>query len=314
MAHEIENMFYNREVPWHGLGVRLEDPPTSEEALVASGLDWTVIQKPIYTTTDGVSTPISGYRANIRDLDNKVLGIVTDRYKVVQNVEAFEFVDNLLGEGVKFETAGSLFGGQKVWMLAILPNKYKALGDEIAPYLCFTNSHDGSGAIRVILTPTRVVCNNTLNIALKNAQRSWNCVHKGNIQAKLEEARKTLVLAENYMEKFCMEAERLHSKMLYKSDIEAFIEDLLPMPDDAGATKERNILSLRENLSNRFYYAPDMKWMENTPWKMLSAVSDFVCHNPPLRISDTYKENNFDRILSGHALIDQAYDILKDFA
>lgn len=314
MAHNIETMFYNREVPWHGLGTRLENPPTSEEALVAAGLDWKVIQKPIYTTNDGVSTPISGYRANIRDTDNKVLGIVTDKYKIVQNVEAFEFVDNLLGEGVRFETAGSLLGGQKVWLLAILPNKYKAIDDVIAPYLCFTNSHDGSGAIRVVLTPTRVVCNNTLNIALKNAHRSWSCVHKGNIQAKLEEARKTLVLAENYMEKFCMEAERLHSKMLHKNDIEAFIEDLFPLPEESGEIKEKNILSLRDNLYSRFYYAPDLKWLENTPWKMMLAVSDFVCHNPPLRVSETYQENNFNRILSGHALMDQAYDILKDFA
>jgi phage/plasmid-like protein (TIGR03299 family) len=308
MAHQLESLFLHRNPAWHGLGTILDNQPTSEEALVAAGLNWNVIQSDVFTA-DGVVVP--GYKANIRDTDKKVLGIVTDRYKVVQNKEAFSFVDHLLGEGVQFESAGSLFGGRKVWMLAILPNKYKVVNDTIAPYLCFVNTHDGSGAIRIVLTPTRVVCNNTLNIALHDAQRSWSCVHLGNIETKLNEARKTLLLAENYMEKFVMEAERLHNKMFYKNDVEAFLEELIPIPDEAGAVKEANIIGMREDIKTRFYSAPDLRKLENSAWKMLNAVSDFAIHAEPLRKTSTYSENNFDRVLNGHPLIDQAYEIIN---
>ena len=121
MAANVESMFYVRETPWHGLGVRVNEAPASKEALTASGLDWNVIQEPIYTETEEL---IKGYKANVRDSDRRVLGVVTDRYKVIQNTEAFAFTDSLLGEGVRYETAGSLQGGRKVWLLAHMPHEY----------------------------------------------------------------------------------------------------------------------------------------------------------------------------------------------
>ena len=120
MAANVENMFYVRKTPWHGLGTRVNEALNSKEALTAAGLDWNVIQEPIYTETEEL---IEGYKANIRDTDRKVLGVVTDRYKIVQNQEAFAFTDALLGEGVRYETAGSLQGGRKVWLLAHLPHE-----------------------------------------------------------------------------------------------------------------------------------------------------------------------------------------------
>ena len=169
MAAEIETMFYVRETPWHGLGTKVMEAPTSKEALNLSGLDWKVEQEKIYTENGNV---VTGFKANVRDTDKKVLGVVTDRYKVVQNEEAFAFTDELLGEGVRYETAGSLQGGRKVWLLAHLPHEYIIAGERISPYLVFSNTHDGSGAIRVAITPIRVVCQNTLNLALNTAKRS----------------------------------------------------------------------------------------------------------------------------------------------
>lgn len=118
MSANVETMFFTREKPWHGLGTRVEQAPDSKDALVAAGLDWNVFQRAI-VTEDGIHLP--GYKANVRDTDNKVLGVVTDRYKVVQNSEAFAFTDDLLGEGVRYETAGSLQEGKRTWMLAKLP-------------------------------------------------------------------------------------------------------------------------------------------------------------------------------------------------
>ena len=145
MSANVETMFYTRQKPWHGLGTMVMEAPTSKEALALAGLDWKVIQKPI-ETDDGL--PITGFKANLRETDNQILGVVTDRYKVVQNEDAFAFTDALLGEGITYETAGSLQGGRRTWMLARLPQHYIISGDEITPYLVFMNSHDGTGAIR----------------------------------------------------------------------------------------------------------------------------------------------------------------------
>ena len=143
MPANVETMFYVRVAPWHGLGVCVEEALNSRDALEQSGLNWTVEQRPIMTDYN----IIPGYRANVRQSDGKVLGVVTDRYKVVQNHEAFAFTDALLGEGVKYETAGSLQDGRKIWILAKLPDKYIIEGEQIDPYLVFSSSHDGSGAI-----------------------------------------------------------------------------------------------------------------------------------------------------------------------
>ena len=113
MAANVETMFSVREKPWHGLGKIVMEAPTSKDALRLAGLDWNVVQEPIYTEFNEV---VEGYKANVRDSDRKVLGVVSDRYKVVQNTDAFSFTDELLGKGVRYETAGSLQEGKKRWM------------------------------------------------------------------------------------------------------------------------------------------------------------------------------------------------------
>lgn len=192
MSTNVETMMYTRETPFHGLGTRVEEAPNSREALHLAGLDWTVDSRPVY---DELIREIPGYKANVRSSDNKTLGIVTNRYKIVQNTEAFEFTDNLIGGDVHYETAGSLQGGKRIWLLAKLPSKI-IVGDEVEPYLCFTNSHDGTGAIRACMTPVRVVCNNTLNLALATAKRQWSTKHVGDIEAKMAEARSVLEFSE----------------------------------------------------------------------------------------------------------------------
>ena len=186
MAANIETMFYTRTAPWHGLGTKVDEALTSKDALIYAGLDWQVLQEPVYTSAGEL---VSGYKVNVRDTDRNILGIVSDRYKIVQNEEAFSFTDALLGEGVKYETAGSIANGKIVWMLARMPQRYIISGDAIEPYLVFSNTHDGSGAIRVAMTPIRVVCQNTLNLALSGAQRSWSARHTSNVLNRLDEAR-----------------------------------------------------------------------------------------------------------------------------
>lgn len=308
MAANVESMFYTREKPWHGLGTKVEEAPTSADALRLAGLDWQVIQEPIYTDT---GERISGYKANVRDSDRKVLGVVTDRYKIIQNQEAFAFTDALLGEGVRYETAGALQEGKKVWLLARLPREYIISGERISPYLVFSNTHDGSGAVKVALTPIRVVCNNTLNLALNTASRSWSMIHTGNIKNKVWEAKNTLFMAEEYMEKLGKEFENLRKQKLSDQQVKEYIELLLPMEKNATAMQSKNIMKLRNDMRSRYYDAPDLKDVGNNAYRFINAVSDFATHSQPLRRTANYNENLFMRTMDGNPMIDKAYQLVS---
>lgn len=305
MSAEVETMmFVGRERPWHGLGTQVEEAPDSREALIAAGLDWNVVQRPVFTQ-DGVKVP--GYFANVRQQDGSILGVVTSRYKVVQNRDAFAFTDALLGDGVRYETAGSLMGGRKTWILAKLPTKYIIQGEQILPYLVFSNTHDGSGAIKIAMTPIRVVCNNTLNLALDTADRSWSIHHTGDIAAKLEDARETLFMAEDYMNELGKGFEDLSRKRLTDAAVDEYIKELLPIADDASETTEKNILRLRKDVATRYFDAPDLQGLRKNGYRFINAVSDFATHAAPIRRTKNYQETLFNKTMDGNSLTDKAY-------
>lgn len=311
MAALVETMYSTREKPWHGLGTVVREAPTSENALRLAGLDWNVVQEAIYTP---FREKIEGFKANVRDTDRKVLGVVSDRYKVVQNVEAFSFTDELLGHGVRYETAGSLSGGRRVWLLARLPREYIIAGERISPYLVFSNTHDGSGSVKVAVTPVRVVCNNTLNLALETAQRSFSMVHTGNISDKITEARDTLFKAESYMDRLGAEFEQLHQQKVTDAEVQKYIELLIPLESNATRTQEKNVNRLREDLATRYYDAPDLQKVGKNAYRFINAVSDFATHAEPLRRTANYSENLFSRTVDGNPLIDRAYQLVKSAA
>jgi len=311
MSHEVESMFYTRQRPWHGLGEKVDEALCSVDAMKLAGLNWTVMQKPIFTDE---GSEIKGYKANTRSKDDKVLGIVTDRYKVVQNAEAFEFTDNLLGNGIKYETAGSLMEGKKIWLLAKLPEIYKIAGDEIESYLVFSNTHDGSGGIKVAITPVRVVCNNTLNLALHDARRIWSTIHVGDMNRKLDEARRTLLYAEKYMYKLKIEGEVLNRIKTTDKKVMEYIEQLIPLPENPTKTQENNVDLLRTDMKLRYFEAPDLVDISKNGWRFINAVSDFATHAKPLRKTASYQENMFMRTAEGNPLIDKAYEIISALA
>lgn len=308
MAANVETMFYTREKPWHGLGVRVEESPTSKDALHLASLDWAVEQHQVQTVG---GLPLKGFLANVRSTDKKVLGVVTDKYKVVQNEEAFAFTDSLLGEGVTYETAGSLQEGKKVWMLAKLPHKYLISGEEITPYMVFSNSHDGSGAIKVAMTPVRVVCNNTLNLALASAKRCWSAIHAGNLSGKLQDAKQTFFHADMYMQELSKAFEELRKIRLTDKQVLGYIDILLPELDNPSPQQQKNITRLRDDMKMRYFDAPDLKDVGKNGYRFINAVSDFATHAEPIRRTKNYRENLFGRTMEGNVLIDKAYGMLR---
>ncbi|HYF91537.1 MAG TPA: DUF932 domain-containing protein [Symbiobacteriaceae bacterium] len=310
MAHAVESMFYVRQPPWHGLGTRVEQAPKSEDALCLAGLDWTVQQAPVMV--GGI--PVPGHWANIRDKDGSVLGIVKERYRILQNKEAFAFTDGLLGMDVLYETAGSLFGGKRVWILARLKQPIKLLKDETIPYLCITNNHDGEGALRVILTPIRVVCQNTLNLALQKAPRSWSTRHTGNVWSKLDEASRTLELTQNYLGRLQEHADRLSQVKVSEQKWVEAVSTLVPLPKDSDSPLAQLALKRavqKQKLLVDLFNSPDLKPYKETAWAAVNAVVDYSEHvkwRPPTEKS---MESGFARILDdGHPMVEKALGLL----
>jgi phage/plasmid-like protein (TIGR03299 family) len=311
MAHEVENMFYvsneenGRFVPWHGLGTSVSEALTSKEAIKIAGLDWRVEAKPVFTD-QGIEIP--GYKANIRDVDNKVLGLVSNRYRIVQNSDAFDFTDSLIGGDVRYETAGSLLGGKRIFLLAKLPEK-KILGDSFENYICFTNSHDGTGAIQACMTPVRVVCQNTLNLALSGASRKWSTKHIGNIESKMREARITLQLADDYMDNLAVVADQMANTTVTEGEVAKIIDEIYPINEDASDRTKRTIQKKKEDFMICMF-SPDILKFKNTAWGVINAASDFSTHSAPARLTSTYKENKFNSVLNGDVIIDKVFEKL----
>lgn len=307
MAHMVETLFSVREKCWHGLGEIIQNAPTSEDAIRIAKIDWTVEQKPIYLA-DG--TQIKGSWANVRSSDGKPLGVVGDRYKIVQNKDAFAFTDALLGEGVKYETAGSLKGGKIIWLLARMPENFEVLGDKVEPYLVFTNTHDGSGAVRVTMTNVRICCNNTLNLALRQAKRVWSARHTGSVTSKLDDARETLQLANNYIKATQETFEELYKIKLNDIYLYRTVDAIVPITEDMTDRQKENQKAIRDDILLRYREAPDLKVLDQTGARLVQAVADTTSHMEPFRMTSNFKENRFKNTLDGNKLLDKTVGIL----
>lgn len=304
MSANVETMFSVREKPWHGLGTIIQEACNSEEALHLAGLDWEVRQEPVLY--NGKET---GHKFNVRSSDNTVLGVVGARYKPVQNQNAFAFTDALIGGDVRYETAGSLANGKRVWMLAKMPDT-KIFDDVVEPYLCLTNGHDGFSSMKVCMTPVRVVCQNTLNLALSKASRTWNVRHSGNIENKLAEAQHTLGLASQYMDTFALEAEELYKIKVTPKDFAELADKMFPITEEMGKRKEEAQILLQSQLREA-WDMDDLGNIRGTGWGFMNAVSDMTTHRPPARKTDNYQENMFIYTIDAPVILDQALKLLK---
>lgn len=195
-----------KEKAWHGLGQIIEGYPTSAEALKFAGLDYTVVKRKLFTydneneVANGdteIKIPeieVPNYYATLRTDNEAVLGVVGKDYEIVQNTDAFSFFDAIVGgDGIQYETAGALGKGERIFITAKLPN-YIRVGKEdlIEQYLFLTTSHDGAGSITAAFTPVRIVCNNTLNAALRNQTNAIKIRHTANAKDRLEQAHRLM--------------------------------------------------------------------------------------------------------------------------
>ena len=266
MAHNINynrktekhSMFSRKEIPWHGLGQVVDNALTSEEAILAAGLNYDVIKCPTYAKyPEELKPAVKGDRvpdvyATVRTDTWQVLGSVGNRYEIVQNSTAFDFVDSIVGDQLAiFETAGALGRGERIFLTAKLPTNIRIKGsdDIIEKYILFTNSHDGSGSVVAGFTPIRVVCNNTLNVALHNIQNRITFRHTKNIHDRLEQGREMLGIYKIYSEEFADIINCLANVKITDETVESVIGNVIFTP------QERKIIELdsmfNEEISTR---------------------------------------------------------------
>jgi len=255
MVAAVETMAYGRGIPWHGLGTKTENElSTSEEMIVAAGLDWSVSKQPLWTRFGGDDVLVPSSWATVRQTDGSVLGVVGDAYQIVQNRDAFVWADSLVDSGAaKYETAGSLFGGRKVFLSMELPDGIHVPGDEgeTKPYILVTNGFDGSTVLQASVTMVRVVCANTWTLALG--------------------------VTFTYTEEFSRIAGRLALAKVSTRQVDAILRAAFPVPETQKApekidrsdfAKVREIYRTTENLDP----------VRGTAWGVLQAAGEYVDH------------------------------------
>jgi phage/plasmid-like protein (TIGR03299 family) len=301
MAHNLATtngrtaMAFYGETPWHDLGTRLDEPATAAEAIFAAGLDYDVELNSI-VTTDGI--PVPQKRAVVRTDSSDVIGVVGNGYVPVQNRECFGFLDAIVADGgLKYHTAGALGKGERIWLLAKLPDeiRVKNCDDVVDKFLLLSNTHDGSSALRVFFTPIRVVCQNTLNMAeVRGRSEGISILHRGDLVSKIREAQRVLGLAERFYDDAAERINHLASVYPTSDQLKQFFESLYP---DPILSENRRAKNVRDKLFGLFEsgIGQDMPEVKHTAWAAFNAVTEYVDHQRPTRGRD-------DRERSGRRL------------
>jgi phage/plasmid-like protein (TIGR03299 family) len=321
MAHELEEVngkieaAFALKTPWHGLGNILDYVPNSEQMIEAAGLNWEVELNELQNL-NGQSC--GDYRGIFRKDVGNCLGIVSSKYKPVQNREAFDFLDSLLQDGVmKYESAGAIRGGKIVWALARFPSYSDeiAQGDTLERYVMFSTSHDGTGAIYAIPTSVRVVCANTHRIAIRGHK---GIKHYGNMDQKLNQAKMLISQFDEGFTLYVDKAKELAQREVDSDNTLKYLDTLYPPIEEDGSAKTRRtkkIDLIMDNLSNPRNALPAIK---GTWWSLYNAVSENVDHQSSYRGKEEGKkeENRFISLIDGNGADDKntAFDLAVEMA
>ena len=301
-----DSYFGTRTSMWVRNATFVKEAKTSADALKLAKLDFDVLQESIFDTNGYV---VDGYRLNRKSDDGRILGLVSDRYKVVQNTDAFAFTDGLIGPDCRYENAGSTHGYRIIWLQAQLQPR-KIMGDDYNNFLFFKNSFDGKGAVKVCVTPVRVVCDNMLNLAVHRAKRVFSIRHTGDIAEKIKEADMTLKLSEKYLTEVNTDYVRLARIRLTAEKVNKMWESLFPIDDDMSDLQISRALDHRKEIV-KAYNAEDLANFRGTGFGVVNAVSDMVCHAEPIRMTDSYFGNLFDKVTNGHPLLDRVHEMVN---
>jgi len=268
--------FASTEKAWHGLGQIVDKAMTSKEAIELANLDYTVDKRQAYMEINGEYIPVPKKHVTYRTDTNDVFGIVGDRYHIVQNTDAFQFFDAIVGENEAiFETAGCLKKGEVVFITAKLPSYIAVKDDVVDNYLILSSSHDGTRGIQVMFSPIRVVCNNTLSAAYGNSKYRVNITHTKSANEQLRKAHEIMGISNLLTQELSDVYNTMANTRITDNNLEKFIVDSLDLDFDEGgklSTRATNIVS-----SIREYYevGPGQEEFTGTVWGAYNAVTGY---------------------------------------
>ncbi len=285
MSHEIESIFYlGKNLPWHGLGISIQEQDAFdiEKCIEASGLGWEVDLKQCYVdcTSDEEtkSIPAPAY-ATMRG--EKILGVVGERFTVLQNKEAFKVFQPFLNSKLlRLNTAGSLFGGEKIWILGeILGDPlYITETDIVRKFILLSHGHNGKECVRFGFTPIRVVCANTLAMAKSNElSQLIRLRHTKNILNNLENIRETIDLINQEFKATAEQYQRLLKSDISQQDVEKYIKRVLDIEDKDISTRSYNII---QKIKEFFFMSPgnDAKDVRGTLYAAYNSITYYLSH------------------------------------
>jgi phage/plasmid-like protein (TIGR03299 family) len=285
MAHMIEivdgfaHIAYAGEKPWHGLGVEVPNDLSPEQMLQAAKLDWSVDRIPAYAMINGVQTDV-GRSALVRSSDNKILDVITNDWEPCQNLQAFEFFNDFVAAGdMQMHTAGALAGGRIVWALAKVNEGFELFdGDQVESYLLFTNPHSYGQSIDVRFTPIRVVCNNTLTLAINNAAINSQVVkvsHRRKFDG--DAVKQTLGIAKDKLQQYKEMASFLGQKRYTNETLSQYFNRVFPVI----TTKQENKKEVSKNAKiamDIINQQPGANFAEGTWWQAFNTVTFMTDH------------------------------------
>jgi phage/plasmid-like protein (TIGR03299 family) len=307
MAHEIESCAFAGSTPWHGLGTALEEADlySWESVCKKSGLNWSVELVPLVTTDTQAKVDHKGVR---RTSDGRILGCVGPRFTPLQNKEAFQWFQPFLdAKEAQLHTAGSLRQGSRVWVLAKLNRDpiEVAPGDTVEKYLLLSHGHDGSLAVRAGFCPTRVVCWNTLALAIRSdASKLIRVKHTRDLHQNLANIREVMDVANQEFEATAEQYRLLARKSICKADLEKYVRRVLKVKDDEQpSTRTQNtiaeIIGLCESGKGN-----DLPTVRGTLWTCYNGVSEWLSyqrgHNQDSRLNSLWFGDSAN--LNKHAL------------
>ena len=310
MSHEFESGFFVSQPAWHGLGSVLNNPPSIASAIEEASLDWQVEEEPIFFGQGEELKQIESHKSLIRSTDRKVLGVVSQSYQPLQNIDAFNFFDFLIHDNdVSLEAAGSLKEGKRVWVLAKVNNLTTDVNkdDAVNPYLLLSNSHDGSLAIWIQFTPIRVVCQNTLSFALANRKenqeigRAFRIRHQGDVNLKLAQAKNALNFAKQKFQATIDEYQAMANRNISRYELDYYLSQVLdtetPQSTRAYPQIVANFESGRGNKGQSLWDAYNglTEWLDyqrgnsqntrlNSSWFGASAKTRVLAHETALKL------------------------------
>ena len=287
----MANVYVDRTTTWHSIGKDVQECRDMEHVLRASGLDYTVEKRPV-SWFDGTEYKLVPNRfVTTRVSDGHAYDVVSDKFEIIQNREAFDFVD-YMGEELSFEKAGETENGM-VYIIGRLP-EVSILGDAFTPYVIFRNGFNGKIKITAAITPLRLVCQNQFNFAFKNAANATTIRHVRNAEAKLAEARGTLRMAAEYMSELNSIAEHFAAMKITGDRMERIVKYLFPIPEDTAINPfKRKTLEDQRTAFINAHNQEDNRNFKGTAWGLINAYTDFITHKEPAGKRDDRFEGKF---------------------